>query len=384
MLSDTNLSPDPRAGYTLPVFACASAIAALHKLMCPDEEMDTVEVNLVNPNRTARIPVEQVARLPDGSALAITRSDPGDNLDLTRHTPIWAVVSWGAAMPDERLHITGGEGLGRLANQGDRPAIYAYAQQVMQANLEPLLSPEQALTVTIILPEGRSLALRTSNAAFGVVDGLSLLGTSGISEPLSAPGQLEAFRQNVREQAQQFDTLVFCVGENGLQRALTLGIPAERRVKTGNWLGPLLIEAALCGVRGILLLGYHGKLIKLAGGIFHTHHYVADGRQEILSAIAAAQGLPTTDVQQLLAAETVEAGLTHLRQLDQAQSQNWVPRIYQSLVERIDQRAIAYIQANADHTMTVGAAVFDRRREIVAMSDRAVTLLQTLLVDCQE
>ncbi|RZM75688.1 cobalt-precorrin-5B (C(1))-methyltransferase CbiD [Leptolyngbya iicbica] len=382
MLPDTNLSPDPRAGYTLPVFACASAIAALQKLIAPDQTLDTVEVNLINPERTASIPVEQVAQLPDGSALAITRSDPGDNLDLTRHTPIWAVVSWGSARQPDRIRLEGGEGVGKLENQGDRPAIYAYAQQVMQANLEPLLPPDKSLQVTIILPEGRSLALRTSNAAFGVVDGLSLLGTSGISEPLSAPGQLEAFRQNVREQAQQFDTLVFCVGENGLQRALTLGIAAERRVKTGNWLGPLLIEAALCGVQGILLLGYHGKLIKLAGGIFHTHHYVADGRQEILSAIAAAQGLPTADVQQLLAAATVEAGLTHLRQLDQAQSQDWVQRIYQPLVERIDQRAIAYIQANADRSITVGAAVFDRQREIVAQSDRATTLLQALLVSC--
>jgi cobalt-precorrin-5B (C1)-methyltransferase len=384
MQPDTNPSLAPRSGYTLPVFACASAIAALKKLLVPETELDAVEVNLVTPDRTATIAVEQMAILPDGSALAITRSDPGDNLDLTRHTPIWAVVSWGPPGQLDRIQIDGGEGLGRLTQQDDRPAIYAYATTVLKANLEPLLPSDKSLTVTIILPEGRSLALRTSNAAFGVVDGLSLLGTSGISEPLSAPGQLDAFRQAVREQAQQFDTLVFCVGENGLQRALTLGIPAERRIKTGNWLGPLLVEAALCGVQGILLLGYHGKLIKLAGGIFHTHHYVADGRQEILSAIAAAQGLPTTDVQHLLAAATVEAGLTHLRQLAGSQQQDWVQRIYQPLVERIDQRAIAYIQANADRQITVGAAVFDRQREIVAMSDRAVTLLQALLVDCQE
>jgi len=129
-----------------------------------------------------------------------------------------------------------------------------------------------------------------------------------------------------------------------------------------------------------LLLGYHGKLIKLAGGIFHTHHYVADGRQEILSAIAAAQGLPTADVQQLLQAETVEAGLTHLRQIDQTTHQDWVAQIYQSLVERLDQRAMAYIRANADYNLVVGSAVFDRQREIVATSDRGATLLQSLLV----
>ncbi len=381
MPSDTNPLLEPSSGYTLPVFACASAIAALQKLLKPETVIDSVAVNLVNPDRVATISVEQVAALPDGSALAITRSDPGDNLDLTRHTPIWAVVSWGQLGQPDPIQVTGGEGLGRLTHQDNRPAIYAYANTVLQANLEPLLPPDKSLKVTIILPEGRSLALRTSNAAFGVVDGLSLLGTSGISEPLSAPGQLEIFRQAVRERSQQFDQLVFCVGENGLQRALTLGIPAEQRIKTGNWIGPLLVEAALCDVQGILLLGYHGKLIKLAGGIFHTHHYVADGRQEILSAIAAAQELPTSEVQQLLAADTVEAGLTHLRKLDQSHHQQWVQHIYQALVERIDQRAIAYIQANADRQIAVGAAVFDRQREIVAMSDQAATLLRSILID---
>lgn len=380
MPSDTVNPPEPRAGYTLPVFACASAIAALQKLLNESSSVASVELNLVNPDRPVTIPVEQVATLPEGAALAITRSDPGDNLDLTHHTPVWALVRWGDSSQPERVQIEGGEGLGRQINANNQPAIYRYAQTLLTSNLEPLLPPDQSVRVTIILPEGRSLALRTSNAAFGVVDGLSLLGTSGISEPLSAPGQLEAFRRAVREQAQQFDTLVFCVGENGLHRALTLGISAERRIKTGNWIGPLLIEAALCGVQGILLLGYHGKLIKLAGGIFHTHHYVADGRQEILSAIAAAQGLPTADVQQLLHAETVEAGLTHLRQLDRAGNHHWVAQIYPALVERIDQRAIAYIQANADRKVSVGSIVFDRQREIVATSDRGTTLLRSILV----
>ncbi|MGD1862116.1 MAG: cobalt-precorrin-5B (C(1))-methyltransferase CbiD [Leptolyngbyaceae cyanobacterium] len=376
----TNSTP-PRAGYTLPVFACASAIAALQKLLNPQAPVSSVTLNLVQPEQPATVTVEQAALLPDGAALAITRSDPGDNLDLTRHTPIWAVVRWGAETQPERVLIEGGEGIGRQLGDDQQPAaIYAYAQTLLQQNLEPLLPPNKAISVTVILPEGRSLALRTSNAAFGVVDGLSLLGTSGIAQPLSAPGQLEAFRQAVREQAQQFDTLVFCVGENGLDRALTLGIPAERRIKTGNWIGPLLIEAALSDVQGILLLGYHGKLIKLAGGIFHTHHTVADGRQEILSAIAAAHGLPAAEVRQLLQAPTVESGLAHLRQLDQQQRQNWVEQIYQSLVERLDTRAIAYIQANAERTVIVGSAVFDRQREIITTSSRGATLWQTLLI----
>lgn len=362
------------------MFACASAIAALQKLMKPNAVLKSVTVNLVNPDQPAAIPIEQVATLPDGAVLAITRSDPGDNLDLTRNTPVWAVGRWGLPEQSEPIELAGGEGLGRQVNADNQPAVYAYAQKLLQANLKPLLPASKTLQITFILPEGRSLAQRTSNAAFGIVDGLSLLGSSGISEPLSAPGQLEAFRQTVRERARQFETLVFCVGENGLHRALSLGINPEQRIKTGNWIGPLLIEAALAGVRGILLLGYHGKLIKLAGGIFHTHHYVADGRQEILTAIAAAQGLPQAELQTLLKAATVEAGLTHLRQLDAATHQSWVDRVYRTLVDRIDTRAIAYIQANADRSITVGSAIFDREREIVAVSDQGRALLRSLLV----
>ncbi|MGF1457439.1 MAG: cobalt-precorrin-5B (C(1))-methyltransferase CbiD [Leptolyngbyaceae cyanobacterium] len=380
MSVDSISSPEPRAGFTLPVFACASAMAAVHKLRQPQATILSIQLDLLEPKRRVDIPIEQVAALPDGSALAITRSDPGDNLDLTRNTPIWAMVRWGQSDQQERIHLEGGEGVGRQVDANHQSAIYAYAQRLLTHNLTPYLADGETLSVTIILPEGRSLALRTSNAAFGVVDGLSLLGTSGLSEPLSAPGQLAKFRTVVRDKAQQFSTLVFCVGENGLQLALTLGVPSEQRVKTGNWIGPLLVEAALCGLPKILLLGYHGKLIKLAGGIFHTHHYVADGRQEILSAIAAAAGLPTAEVQRLLQSETLESGLRHLRQVDAKQTEDWVSQIYQIVVERIDQRSQAYIRANADRSITVGSAVFDRQREIVAMSGQGRTLLKTLLV----
>jgi cobalt-precorrin-5B (C1)-methyltransferase len=368
----------------LPVFACASAIAALQQLLGDTSCPSAVAVNLINPVQTVEIPIEQGARLPNGSALAITRSDPGDNLDLTRDTPIWAVVTWGSPDQADLILLEGGEGIGRNLAAGDgplgpvfdhRPAIYHYAQQLLQANLEPLIPAGRSIQVTVILPEGRALAQRTSNAAFGIVDGLSLLGTGGIAQPLSAPGQLEQFRQTLREKAAQYNELVFCIGENGLDLAPSLGIDPERRVKTANWIGPLLVEAALCGVESILLVGYHGKLIKLAGGIFHTHHHVADGRQEILAAIAATQGLPQDDVETLLNSPTVEAGLTHLRQLDTQLGNQWVETLYNALAARIDARTAAYIQTHSDRAVTIGTALFDRSRQFIAISSAARTYL---------
>ncbi|HEY9655450.1 MAG TPA: cobalt-precorrin-5B (C(1))-methyltransferase CbiD, partial [Crinalium sp.] len=244
------LLPPPRAGYTLPVFACAAAIAALRWLRQP-QPIAAVTIDLLEPAKTVEIDIEQVAGLKPGAALAMTRSDPGDNLDLTRHTPLWALVEWGDANQSEAIVLQGGEGLGRQAD--GQLALYAYAKRLLFENLNRWLEPGERIQVTLILPEGRALAKRTSNEAFGVVEGLSLLGTTGISQPLSAPGQLEAFRDDLRQKADWFDCLVFCIGENGLDLVRQLGVEPSRLVKTANWLGPLLVEAGLQGVQSVLL-----------------------------------------------------------------------------------------------------------------------------------
>jgi len=362
---------EPRRGFTLPVFACAGAIAALRHLK-KQPASDTVSLHLIEPDETVDIPVEQSSLLSDNEALAITRSDPGDNLDLTRHTPIWSIVRWADSAQSEQIEIEGGEGIGRHAS-GD--AIYAYAQKLMMTALSAQLSDDQKIKVTIILPEGRRLALRTSNAAFGVVEGLSLLGTSGIAQPLSAPGQLAAYRETLKQKATEYQDLVFCLGENGLDLALKSGVEPDRRLKTANWIGPLLVEAGELGVRSILLFGYHGKLIKLAGGIFHTHHHVADARQEIMAAYCAQAGLQTAVVQEVLEGSTTEAGLQVLRSLDQSRGTDWTSRVYCILAERIDERSRTYIRTHTEKTVKVGSVLFDRSRQIIVTSQQGNTLL---------
>lgn len=324
--------------------------------------MGSVSVNLLEPPESALIPIEQLAGLSDRCALAITRSDPGDNLDLTRNTAIWSQVELDPPEQTEPWILVGGEGIGRQLNRGGQAAIYRYAQRLLWENLAPLIPAGTRLRVTIALPEGRALALRTSNAAFGVVDGLSLLGTSGISQPLSAPAQLDAFREQLRAKAAEFDSLVFCIGENGLDLAPALGLPRDRLLKTANWLGPLLVEAGLLGVKRIVLFGYHGKLIKLAAGIFHTHHHVADGRLETLCAIAAVQGLPQPLLQRLLDSPTVEAGLGLLAEVNGVQS------VYAALAERIDGRAAEYIRKQSEAAVQVGCILFDRQRRVIVAS----------------
>ncbi|MEG4171967.1 MULTISPECIES: cobalt-precorrin-5B (C(1))-methyltransferase CbiD [unclassified Microcoleus] len=376
----------PLSGYTLPVFACAAALAALRCLREGIQSLDSVSVNLLEPQITAEIPIEQASVLKIGTALGVTRSDPGENLDLTRNTPVWAMVelgNWEEGQREkegenrgegEQIVILGGEGIGRHT-VGGGAAIYDYAMRLLRSNLSLDLAPSEKITVTLILPSGRQLATRTSNEAFGVVEGLSLLGTTGISQPLSAPGQLEVYREQLQQKAELFDCLVFCIGENGLDLARQLGINPDRLVKTANWLGPLLVEAGYQGVQSILLFGYHGKLMKLAAGIFHTHHHLADGRREILTAYCAKAGMPADACSAIFAAATAEEALGQLRALDGEFGSNWVDRIYGDIARQIDLRSSDCIFTHTNRRIPVGSVMFGRDRKIIVKSDIGDTFL---------
>ena len=382
----TILLPAMSTGYTLPVFACAAALAALRCLREGFQSLESVSVNLLEPQITAEIPIEQASVLKTGTALGVTRSDPGDNLDLTRNTPVWAMVELGRGSDgesvresenggeSEQIVILGGEGIGRHT-VGGGAAIYDYAMRLLRSNLSRELAPSEKITVTLILPSGRQLATRTSNEAFGVVEGLSLLGTTGISQPLSTPGQLEVYRQQLQEKAQLFDCLVFCIGENGLDLARQLGINPSRLVKTANWLGPLLVEAGYQGVQSILLFGYHGKLMKLAAGIFHTHHHLADGRREILTAYCAKARMPADACSAIFAAATAEDALGQLRALDAQTRSNWVDRIYGDIARQIDLRSSDCIFTHTNLRIPVGSVMFGRDRKIIVKSDIGDTFL---------
>jgi cobalt-precorrin-5B (C1)-methyltransferase len=206
------------------------------------------------------------------------------------------------------------------------------------------------------------------------VEGLSLLGTSAISEPLSSREQLEAYQTELTARARQFPHLVFCVGENGLDLAREMGINPSQLIKTANWIGPMLVAAGINGVREILLFGYHGKLIKLAGGIFHTHHYLADGRLEILTANLVQLGLSPPDLQQVFNCDTTEAALNYLRDLERQTSTNWVDLCYEAISAKIDCRSQEYIYRHCGQEVKIGSILFDRQRRIIVKSKNAVSI----------
>ncbi|MBO3463357.1 cobalt-precorrin-5B (C(1))-methyltransferase CbiD [Aetokthonos hydrillicola Thurmond2011] len=356
-----------RTGYTLPVFAVAAAKAALVHLQNSDHSLPSVELDLLPGN--ADIPVHQVATLETTSALAVTLSDPGDNLDLTRNTPVWAWVKI-SHRQDQALILEAGVGVGKTI-MGEA-AIYDYARRLFDANLLPLIPADQTVTVQIILPDGRELAKRTSNEAFGILNGLSLLGTSGISQPMSAADHLEEFRADLQQKASKHPNLVFCLGSNGQQVAQRLSIPEEVIVTTGNWLGALLVEAGLYNAQSVLLIGYQGKLIKLAGGIFNTSSHLADAKLEIIASAVIETGGDIQAAQAVLQAPTADAAHKTLIELRLADT------VFRALAEKISHKAEIYVKKYANVSVQVGVILFDRKGLLISQDGKATELLEKI------
>ncbi|MDJ0775189.1 MAG: cobalt-precorrin-5B (C(1))-methyltransferase CbiD [Mastigocoleus sp. MO_167.B18] len=345
-----------RQGYTLPVFAVATAKAALLHLQKSLINCKTITINLLP--ETADIPIQQVANLANDTALAITSSDPGDNLDITRNTPIWALVKLLPRQNEaEALILEAGEGLGKTVS--GEAAIYSFARRLFEANVSPLISPDRTAIVRIILPEGRQLAQRTSNEAFGILEGLALLGTSGISQPLSAAEHLEEFRTILHKKVKNCSDLVFCIGNNGFSVAQRLSIPESAIIPTGNWLGALLVEAGLYKAKSVTLLGYQGKLIKLAGGIFNTSSHIADAKLEIIAAAVVEAGGDIQIVQTVLQAKTADAAYKILVETQLAD------RVFALLANKISDRAKKYVQKYANVELNVKVILFDRQGNII-------------------
>jgi cobalt-precorrin-5B (C1)-methyltransferase len=382
-MSPSAPSPTParRRGYTLPVWVAAAARAALGQLNGdPFEAEQPLRLDPSTPERPAEpVPVLAAAPLDRDRALAVARCDPGEGLDLTRGLVVWVEASWHPLEAEDagrRLWLEAGEGVGVHADSRAL-CISAFARELLECNLHPLLPAGHGLRLRVIVPNGRQLAERTSNAAFGVVDGLALIGTQAETQASADPEQLQRTLATLKQRLEDpgfGGDLVLVIGENGLDLAPRLGLPPQLLLKCGNWLGPLLVAAGQGGVRRLLLFGVQGKLIKLAGGIFHTHHHLADGRLEILTAHAALEGVSGEALGRLHGAPTVDAALMDLERRDALLAS----RVRRRLASAVEQRSLAYLARHDASGPTVGAVLFDRSRRIRACGPVGEALLRDL------
>ena len=304
-------------GYTTGSCAAAASKAAAVALL---RGGPVRQVQLMTPKGILlTLDVEDMTRTPEQVCCAV-RKDAGDDPDITHGILVYATVS----RMETGIVIDGGIGVGRVT----RPGL---AQPVGTAaiNTGPRAQIKQALeavaqeynytggfSVVISIPDGEKLAARTMNPQLGIVGGLSVLGTSGIVEPMSEQALIDTIHVDIdaRYAAGQ-RTLLLCPGNYGEDFAReVLGLDISRGVKCSNFLGEALDYAVYRGFDRVLLIGHAGKLIKLAAGVFQTHSAYADGRQEIFAAHAALCGAEQETVRRLMEAVTVDACLDILQE----------------------------------------------------------------------
>ena len=149
------------------------------------------------------------------------------------------------------------------------------------------------------------------------------------------------------------------IGENGLNLAKTCNINLPI-IKVGNWIGPLIVDAAIKNVKSVILFGYHGKLIKLAGGIFHTHNHLADARIEILVFLAVKEKIPHEIIVKLSNLNTLEDALLLLEKFSKSKAD----KLFKNLSNTIEKRSFNYVNRYVKTDMEIAAIIFDRKRKI--------------------
>lgn len=299
-----------RRGWTTGSCAAAAAQAAAMLLLTG---VAPAEIALQTPaGITFRLPVEQ-PRWEDGAAVCTVRKDAGDDPDVTNGVRISAAV----CRVESGVSIEGGAGVGRVTQPGlsvpvGEAAINPAPRAQITAALERVARETgyaSGFSVVISAENGAELAKQTYNEHLGVVGGISILGTSGVVEPMSEKALLDTIRLELNGRYAAGQRIAFlCPGNYGADFSRdTLGLDLEQAVKCSNFIGDALDYAAFCGFAEILIVGHAGKLVKLAAGVMNTHSSVADGRQEIFTAHAALCGAGRATLEGLMDAVSVDA-----------------------------------------------------------------------------
>lgn len=361
-----------RCGYTTGTCAALAAAGAVRLLLTghpPDlVAMDTpkgwrVEVSLTQP------------QLGEGWAQCAVVKDGGDDIDATHGLPIVARVE---RQEGGAITIQGGEGVGRVTRPGlDQPvgewAINRVPRQMISAAVDrerQALGHSVGFLVTISVPGGAEAAQRTFNPQLGIEGGISILGTSGIVEPMSVQALVDTMALELRQAALNSDgRLVLVPGNYGLdflsQRPLVPDdIPV---VRCSNFIGEALDQARLEGFHEVLLVGHIGKLVKLAGGIMNTHSRWADGRRELFCAHAALAGAGPETARALMDCPTTDGCLAVLDEagLREAVLSSLLAAIQEHLARRFGPEG------------TVGAVLFSNQYGLLGLTPKGKELTDT-------
>ena len=287
--SDSELVEDCYYGITTGTAATAAALAALLSLKG--------KVGLViikTPLGNLDIIVKHSERLTEISGKAVVVKMPYNDPDVTKNLEIEAEVH----LKDEPgIEIFGGEGVGIVTKPGlqvsvGQKAINPVPKWMIRSNLEHALPVGKGAEVTIKVPKGRHVANKTMNPRLGIMNGISILGTTGIARSMNS----ESFQKAKKCQldvalAEGYHEVVLVPGNIGERIARKLlQVDSDQIIQIGNFVGYMLEQIQIKDVSQIIILGHAGKLIKIAAGIFQTEHRIADGRREIVTVHAGLLG----------------------------------------------------------------------------------------------
>ncbi len=369
-----------RCGYTTGTCACAAAKAAAYMLLSGRE---VKEIKVITPMGVSlTLPVIDIDIKKDKVICAI-KKDSGDDPDVTDGIMIYAQVAYAkddimSTINTDRVIVDGGIGVGRVTREGLKCAVGEAAinpvplKMIKEAVAEAAesYSYEGSLKVIISAPKGVDIAKKTFNPNLGITGGISILGTTGIVEPMSEQALIDTIKTEINmHKAQGEKVFLVAPGNYGQDFLLnTLNIELKRSIKCSNYIGDTIDMVCDSGAKAMLLVGHIGKLVKLGAGIMNTHSKVADGRMEVLSACAIRAGADTDTALKILDCITTEAALEILKKSD----------ILEKTMYQLMLRIEDVLQRRSGGKIVIGAIVFSNEYGILGKTPAADKLLELI------
>ena len=361
-----------RFGYTTGSCAAAAAKGAAEILLGGKK---ISEVELMTP-KGILLNLELLdIRQEENAVSCAVRKDAGDDPDTTDGILVYARVEKLPASDaseqtgmeadqkeltenKDRFLIDGGAGVGRVTRPGlKQPVGEAAINPVPKAMI--LRSAEEAadrfdyegrLKITISVPEGEAVARKTFNPRLGIVGGISILGTSGIVEPMSEKALIDSIRVEMSQHiAMGEEYLLVTPGNYGADFLREhMELPFEKNMKCSNYVGETIDMAVDMGAKGILFVAHIGKFIKVAAGIMNTHSHSADGRMEVFCAAAVRAGGSLACAQEILQCSTTDEALSVLKKYD----------LMEDTMKVILEKIQFYLDHRSYHQILLGAVIF--------------------------
>ncbi len=256
------------------------------------------------------------------------------------------------------IRIEGGKGVGRVTKRGleqpvGSPAINQVPRSMILREAEEICSEtdyEGGLLLTVSIPQGEEIAGRTFNPRLGIEGGISVLGTSGIVEPMSEAALIKSIEVEMRQKVENGAAYLLVTPGNYGAAFLRehMDLPFEENMKCSNYVGETLDMAVDMGVKGILFISHIGKFVKVAAGIMNTHSRCADARAEVLAANALRAGISLESAKEILDTITTDEALAVIRR----------EGLLEPVMKEITDRVEYYLNHRAYDRLLLGAVLF--------------------------